>query len=180
MDPIQQLIDEHDNILEILDILRLNIEELESGREVSFEIFEKLIDLIKIYADKLHHGKEEKILFSTIKENKILINQGLINEIESEHVVGRDLVHKMSFELKKINEQKTDDYQELISFSWDYYFLLTEHIEKENLILFPEINENLSAEQRVSIEKSFNYIESKEIGLELIKQQLTFLESQKQ
>ncbi|MHA1991610.1 MAG: hemerythrin domain-containing protein [Candidatus Hodarchaeales archaeon] len=180
MDPIQQLIDEHDNILEILDILKLNIEDLESGREISFEIFEKIINFIKIYVDNLHHGKEEKILFSSIKENKIHINQGLIDEIESEHVIGRDLVHKMNVELKKIQENKSSDFQKLVSFSRDYFFLLIQHIEKENLILFPEINENLSAEHRLDIEKNFEYVEKNEIGLELINQQLQFLDSQKQ
>ncbi|MHA1984094.1 MAG: hypothetical protein ACW967_07045, partial [Candidatus Hodarchaeales archaeon] len=120
-----------------------------------------------------------KILFSTIKESKIQINQGLIDEIENDHAIGRGLVHKMSFELKMIKEKKTNDFQELVSFSWDYYFLLTQHIEKENLILFPEINEKLSAEHRLDIEKNFNYVENNEIGMELINQQLKFLESQK-
>jgi hypothetical protein len=60
--PVQVLVEEHRFIKRWLALIPALAEKLDLGRAADRQIAEGGIDLIRCYADRLHHGKEEDIL----------------------------------------------------------------------------------------------------------------------
>ena len=54
---------EHENILKLVEILKKEIKKISDGETPDKKFLEKSIDFIRNYADKIHHAKEEDILF---------------------------------------------------------------------------------------------------------------------
>ena len=55
--------EEHSNINRALAVVRTICLQMMQGAEVPDDDFRQIIDFIRNYADKHHHGKEEKFLF---------------------------------------------------------------------------------------------------------------------
>ena|SRR5215475_12669904 len=62
----------------------------------SKEAWEKAIDLIRNFADKCHHLKEEQILFPALEEHGIPRDGGPVGMMLLEHEEGRALVRAMA------------------------------------------------------------------------------------
>lgn len=58
------IIDEHKNIKRMLKVIRKASIGIVKGEEIDYKDFEMMIDFVRNYADKHHHGKEEKFLFN--------------------------------------------------------------------------------------------------------------------
>ena len=63
MKATEQLIQEHQGIMLMLNIMNKVADKIEKAKELNKEHTEKIIEFLKIFADKCHHGKEEDILF---------------------------------------------------------------------------------------------------------------------
>jgi hemerythrin-like domain-containing protein len=63
MTPTEQLKEEHEGIQLMLRILDKVCQRLASGVRVDTGHLEKILEFIKVFADKCHHGKEEDLLF---------------------------------------------------------------------------------------------------------------------
>jgi len=66
MTPTEQLKEEHEAIKLMLRILDKVCDKLESGEEVNPEHLDQILEFIKVFADKCHHGKEEDLLFQQL------------------------------------------------------------------------------------------------------------------
>ena len=56
--PSRELISEHDSILAGLKILEKMTMLLQDGQQVEIKDLEEMINFLKLFADKSHHGKE--------------------------------------------------------------------------------------------------------------------------
>ena len=63
MECIQLMIDEHKNIKRMLAVIRKLCYKVLEQEKVDYEDFFKVIDFVRNYADRHHHGKEETLLF---------------------------------------------------------------------------------------------------------------------
>ena len=59
MTPIQILMDEHQQILAVLDTLEEGADRLDSGDKVDPEFFLDAAEFVAGFADRCHHAKEE-------------------------------------------------------------------------------------------------------------------------
>jgi hemerythrin-like domain-containing protein len=64
MRSIDILIDEHKYIKRMLSVVRKACYKIVKGEEINYEDFYSIIDFIRNFADKHHHGKEEQLLFN--------------------------------------------------------------------------------------------------------------------
>ena len=94
------------------------------------------IDFIRNYADKYHHAKEEDETFKYFNENL-----DIIKVIRNDHVKVRNHVKAM---LQAIKEK---DKKALAEHLKAYSEILPEHIKKEDEILYPWMDRNLSTSQ---------------------------------
>ena len=134
--PMQKLVDEHVLIKRLIALIpeiinNLDVE-LEEGRQIVLDG----IDFIRSYADKYHHAKEEEILFGFFDEGL-----DIIKVICEDHVTGRGFVKAALAALDQKDKEAVA--RNLAS----YRELLTQHIKKEDEILFPWMDRNLTTTQ---------------------------------
>ena len=166
MEPTKQLIEENDSIKVMLKIIEKVSEKLESGEEVDSEHLESMIDFIRIFADKCHHGKEEDILFSAMEEVGILKEGGPIGVMLSEHELGREYVKQMREGVTGYKMGENKAVQQILENARNYVALLTEHIEKEDNILYPMADMYLSEEKQYELNEKFKKVEKEDIGID--------------
>jgi len=91
MKATQQLKDEHEGVLLMLRILDEVSRQLKSGGLIRNEHFEDILDFLKVFVDKCHHGKEEELLFPALVKAGIP-HDGPIAVMLFEHEMGRKYV----------------------------------------------------------------------------------------
>ncbi len=156
----KDLIHEHDAILFSLKILSEISDRVESGKDIPVQDITSLIDFLKLFADKCHHGKEEGILFPALEELGIPKHKGPIGVMLEEHEAGRKFIKRMEDAItsKGINKE------EFIHSSRGYIYLLRAHIEKENTVLFPMGDSKLSEAKHKELLEAFEEYEETVIG----------------
>lgn len=165
MKPIERLREEHEAIKLILRILERICERLEAKEEVNPQHLEQILTFIKIFADKCHHGKEEDVLFPAMERAGIPREGGPIGVMLTEHDVGREYVKGMSEAIGSYKAGECKVSSEIVKNARSYIKLLTEHIEKENNVLYPMAEMHLSKEEEEKLLEEFERIEHERIGV---------------
>lgn len=137
MKSIDILVEEHNNIKKVLGIIRKACIQIVNGEEVQHEDFIDMIDFIRNYADKYHHGKEEDMLFIDMsKELGTDIKNGPIQGMLIEHDLGRRYIGNLDIALTKYQGGEKDAKVDIIANAISYANLLAEHIHKEDNALY--------------------------------------------
>ena len=164
MKPTDILMKEHDAIKKMLKILERMCDKLEAGEQVDNSHLEQVVDFIKNFADKCHHGKEEDILFETMEEAGFTKEAGPIGVMLSEHDLGRDLVKGFSSAVDRYIGGEGNAVSVIVGNARKYSSLLNQHIDKENNILYPMADNRLSSEQQNNMLEEFEKFEQQKMG----------------
>jgi len=162
--PMKKMVDEHVLILRWLALIPAVIENLDLESKDGLKVINGGIDFIRNYADKYHHAKEEDETFKYFNENL-----DIIKVIKNDHVKVRNHVKAM---LQAIKEK---DKKTLAEHLKAYSEILPEHIKKEDEILYPWMDRNLSTKQIGQLNSKFNEIDT-EYG-EAPERHRTFIET---
>jgi len=153
---------EHRVIERMLGVVNKACDETERGKEIDQELFVGAADFFKNFADKCHHGKEEKLLFVKMQERGVSGEVGPIAVMLREHQDGRVHVRKIAeLSVAKMSKKTKDG---LVEASRAYVDLLSKHIQKEDNILYPMANQILTKEDQEELEKGFEEVEEKVMG----------------
>lgn len=152
--PMQKLVDEHVVIKRWLALIPTVVDTLDLQANEGVEIVENGIDLIRTYADRLHHAKEEDILFKYFDDTA-----EIFQVIYEDHKKARNHVKEMLAALEKRDEPS------LAYHLTEYKDLLAEHIKKEDEILFPWLDRKLNKTKVVELSDRFDK-EDQEIGID--------------
>ncbi len=68
MKPTEQLKEDDELIKTMLKVLEAICSRLENTKDLPREHLDNVIEFIKVFADKCHHGKEEELLFPAMEE----------------------------------------------------------------------------------------------------------------
>lgn len=164
MTPNEQLKEEHEAIRLMLRILEGVCTKLQAGEKVDPEHLDKILEFIKVFADKCHHGKEEDVLFPAMEETGIPKQGGPIGVMLAEHDTGRNYVRGMS---EAVARYKTGDHEassQLVENTKGYVALLRQHIEKEDNVLYPLGDARISEEKQQELLQGFENIEQERVG----------------
>lgn len=145
---IELMIEEHKNILKLIEVIRNACCGILDGADVVIEDFEKMIEFARNYADKHHHGKEEVILFKKMTEKLGALAEKLINHgMLVEHDLGRLHISELETSLKQYKENPQTIYKlGIISGATGYANLLTRHIDKEDNAVYKFAEKQLTPE----------------------------------
>jgi len=150
--PMQMLVDEHKHIKRVIAAIPDLVESVKSSLPENRKTVEQVIDFIRNYADRFHHAKEEDILFKQFEPATDIIKVML-----EEHKIGRGHVKEVLAGLE------LNDANRIAANLSAYGALLTEHIFKEDEILYPWMERNMSDSQIgrlysdfLSVEESFD------------------------
>ena len=148
--PLKRLVDEHALIKRLVALIPKVIESLNVASEEGKQIIRNSVKFICFYADKYHHAKEEEILFKYFDENL-----DILKVIREDHEQARAHARAILEGLDKKDKQEIAEHLEA------YHQLLAEHIKKEDEILYPWIDRNLSIKQVGEIFSRFNKADGK-------------------
>jgi hemerythrin-like domain-containing protein len=129
---------EHRLIERMIESIRIKLKGIEVTKRVDPIMIDRIVDFIRVYADRTHHGKEEDILFKKLEE-KAMSEQDrqLMEELIADHLLGR----KTTRELIEANMQYRNGNQSALKIISAKLNLLADfypkHIEKEDKIFFP-------------------------------------------
>jgi hemerythrin-like domain-containing protein len=146
--PMKKLVDEHVLIKRWIALIPAVVQNLDLATEEGRQLILDGIDMIRSYADRYHHAKEEDILFKYFDENS-----EILQVMYEDHTTGRGHVKAMLEALER--KDKTTLGEHLMA----YRELLTEHIKKEDEILFPWMDRNLSTTQVGELFSEFNEVD---------------------
>lgn len=156
----QDLIHEHKAILIALNVIEKMYERIQNDKEVNYKDIEDIIEFLKVFADKCHHGKEEGFLFPALEEVGIKNQNGPIGVMLAQHKQGREFIKQMQESILN----KTINKNAFVTSASSYVFLLRNHIEKEDTVLFPLSDTKLAASKQKELLKDFEGLEKNVIG----------------
>ena len=165
MKATQQLKDEHEGIKLMLKIIEKISGDLGKGKNLNMEHYKKIIEFIKGFADKCHHGKEEDILFPALVNHGMSNESGPIAVMLHEHQLGRSHIKVLSDAFEEFTNGNKQAINTIVSSSMDYVELLRNHIEKENNILFMMADRVLNEAEQSEIFDAFEKLEVEKIGI---------------
>ena len=143
--PLKKLVEEHILIKRWVALIPKVIKNLEVESEEGRQLILDGVDFIRSYADKYHHAKEEEILFKYFDEDL-----DILKVMHEDHNQARSHV-------KAILEALDRKDKAAIAENFNAYGdLLNEHIKKEDEILYPWMDKNLSVTQIGELFSKFN------------------------
>lgn len=164
MKPTDILVKEHDAILVMLEILKAVSTRLENKRPVQPEHLSQIVDFIQVFADKCHHGKEENLLFKSMVQAGMPEKGGPISVMLSEHEMGRNFVRNIDAAASAFNEGDQSAVAQFVQNARGYVSLLSQHIQKENNILFPMADKVIPQEEQNQLLIDFDKVETEIVG----------------
>ena len=164
MKPTDILVAEHDVIERMLKVLNEAADRLEKGETVEAELFIKAADFIQNFADRCHHAKEEDILVKLMQKRGIPTEGGPIAVMLSEHEQGRMYRQGLAQAAEALNNGDTSAAASAIENARNFATLLSQHIAKENNILYPMANQVFSEEDQRQLHREFERVEKEVIG----------------
>jgi len=176
---IEQLKEEHQAISLMLKIMGAVCKKLEDGEDVSKDDLNDMVKFIKEFADKSHHLKEEDLLFPAMEEVGIPREGGPIGVMLTEHTMGRDFVKGLSNGIEEYSNGNTDAAKQIIENARNYASLLSNHINKEDNILYPMAEMHISKEKQDELLKEFERVNTEKIGLDKQKELIAILHNLK-
>jgi len=164
MKPTEELSHEHQAILLAIRILEKMSERLETGAKLDPAHLEKAVDFIKVFADKCHHGKEEDLLFPAMEKAGIPRTGGPVGVMLHEHAEGRNYVKGMAEAIPGIKKGDKAAARRFAENARNYGALLSQHIFKEDHILYAMADARLTPAQQKELEACFADVEEKIVG----------------
>jgi hemerythrin-like domain-containing protein len=164
MTPTEELVHEHKVILHVLDAAERETERIEEAGNVDIAKVEQILDFIRDFADRCHHGKEEGALFRAMERRGMAAESGPLAFMLHEHEIGRERVRLISEVLPQAAKGDPQAVAAVRDNLLAYVRLLRDHIDKEDNLLYPMADRLLTPEDQEELEKEFARVESEEMG----------------
>lgn len=173
MRSIEILEEEHDNILRMLYVIHKAELGILCGEPLDIDDLKKMVDFIRKYADKNHHGKEEAYLFQVMEEElgkpgENLVRHGMLVEHDIARLYVSDL--NAALDTHRLTESDESKLAVLVA-AGSYEQLLRRHILKENEVVYPFGEKQLS-------KKSLEWVEEQMLGFEMLQENISEREYQ--
>ena len=146
--PVKKLVQEHVLIKRLIHFIPSLIEELKENPQTALALIEEGLDFIRSYADRFHHAKEEEVLFKYFDENA-----EIFQVMHKDHEQARSYARYTQGALDK------GDSETVIRHLMAYRELLEDHIQKEDEVLYPWIDRNLTVSQVGELYSKFTAID---------------------
>jgi hemerythrin-like domain-containing protein len=164
MKPRGPLMIEHRLIEKMLDIIGKELDTIRKDKKVNPIFIDTIVDFIRIYADRTHHGKEEDILFKQLEGKKLSAEDSAqMQDLVNDHKNARNAVGRLvEANNKYVNGDMTGITViiENLSYLIDFY---PKHILKEDKVFFPNTEKYFSAAELDAMLKDFWELDKKMI-----------------
>lgn len=157
--PIHMLKHEHLVIMKVVDAMDLLRQRMASGEVMNVALFREIIKFMRKFADQCHHAKEEDLLFPAMVALGVPESGCPIGGLKHEHIQGRELVTQLekaidlhAIEPVQARQIAGDTIHQMVN-------LYTNHIWKEDDMVFPMAEKLFNAGQLAHLEEAFEQAE---------------------
>jgi hemerythrin-like domain-containing protein len=158
--PVHTLTHEHVYILKVVDALSVIGSDIEKGKVVEPELFPRIVQFMREFADKCHHAKEEAVLFPLMEEKGVPKTGCPLSALRAEHVKGRVLVGRLEQAAASPFTDSAEARAEICTVIKEIAHLYHDHIWKEDAMVFPMTDNMFSEEEFASMADAFEKAES--------------------
>jgi hemerythrin-like domain-containing protein len=173
--PTEILKNEHRVIETVLAAMRRFADAMESGEPVDSEQLAGLVPFMREFADAVHHGKEEHRLFPRLVELGLPASNGPVQVMCAEHQNGRRLVGQLESAVQRRLGGQADSPADLAEALRTIAVFYTNHIWKEDNVLFPMAERVLGADDAANLLAAFDEADG-QAGRQLRERHLAYAE----
>lgn len=148
--PVQTLVDEHVLIKRLVALIPCMVDTLDLSTEEGRQPVLDGVDFIRTYADSFHHAKEEDLLFKYFDEDS-----EIVMAFHEDHRNARDHVKNI---VEGVAER---DSARVAKHLGAYRELLQGHIKREDEVLYPWMDRNISSEQEEELAEAFDEVDDR-------------------
>lgn len=164
----------------MLAVLESVAQRLEAAERVRAGLFREAMDFVRNHADRNHHGKEEANLFPRLEERGVPNEDGPLGVMLHEHDLGRGFIQTIEGAIDAYERGDEAAAQLIAENVRSYVQLLTEHIWKEENVLFQMADQVLSEDDQQELAERFERVEADVLGPDALKRYTHMLERAEQ
>lgn len=159
MIPIDALMQEHRIIDRIVPPIRKEISKIEENGRVEPKTIETVVDFVRTYGDRCHHGKEEGILFRELAKKPLSVEHAtMMKELIEDHVYLRKTTSTLQAANVNYMNGNLDSAKEVAKSLKDLAEFYPRHVEKEDKIFFyPSMEYFTPQEQEVMLREFWDF-----------------------
>jgi hemerythrin-like domain-containing protein len=149
MMPIGPLMIEHRLIERMIAVGRKELERFWREKKINPAFVMELVDFMRLYADRCHHGKEEDILFRELDRKAISEeHRKIVEELRQEHQWARQQTREMVEATERYARGEEDAYLKVSARLNALVEFYPRHIEKEDRHFFLPVMRYFSQEEK--------------------------------
>jgi hemerythrin-like domain-containing protein len=162
--PIGSMMIEHRLIERMISLMGRELSEIEKNGQVDPLFIDSAVDFLRTYADRTHHGKEERIYFRDLAEKDLTKDlRRIMDELLAEHVYARGKVRDLVAAKERYVEGRSEVLKEVLAILKDLVTFYPGHIEKEDKRFFFPTQEYFNLEEQESMLREFFDFDAKMI-----------------
>lgn len=153
---------EHRLIERMVRVMEKQKNAIDSGSSPDHDLLDTAVDFIMTYADRLHHGKEEDLLFAKLRTKPMSVD--MVQEMDrliADHARSRQLIGR----LKELNDSsrggERSAAKDMIKVLGELVALYPDHISREDKQFFPAAMGYLQREESDALLLRFKEFDSK-------------------
>jgi len=162
-DFIHELRHDHHVIQQVVAGMSAVAELLDSGQPVDPSVLSDLVQFLRVFADQCHHEKEEQHLFPLLATKGNVSTRRELESLEREHRSAKQLVEQLAKVAAVYIHNPAAVQYRVIDLLQQLVELYPAHIWKEDFLLFPLAQQNLSQTEQQELKKKFEDVE-RDIG----------------
>ncbi len=154
--PVAPLMIEHRLIERMIKLMDAEVYRIRQGNKPDIDFIDAAVDFARTYADKLHHGKEEDILFRVLAKKKLSReHKRIMYELVHEHALGRSNVKKLVEARSKYTQGEKEAVKEILKNMEILVKFYPKHIEKEDEHFFIPVMDYLKRREKEGMLNEF-------------------------
>jgi len=139
---------EHRLIERMISVIKRALTQITSTEEVDPVSIDTVVDFIRIYADRTHHGKEEDILFRELNKRDLSAeDERMMNKLIEEHLFARQTTKALveaNIRYRNGDAAALTDIADKLRTLVEFY---PGHIDKEDKVFFPAARDYVTNEE---------------------------------
>jgi hemerythrin-like domain-containing protein len=151
---------EHHVIQKIVGAMAVLAEGLGAGHEPPVETLRTIVEFMRTFADKCHHGKEEAHLFPCLEKRGVPARGCPMGALIHEHERGRTLVAQLAQATEAYASGDASARDAVTEALRGLMELYPNHIWKEEYLLFPMSNKVLGAADQQQLLEQFEAVDA--------------------
>ncbi len=160
MSAIGVLEQEHELISRVVKLLPSIRRDVEEG-VVDERVLSEVADFFSAFTDGCHHAKEEDLLFPVLQQRGVSSKGCPVGTLRLEHQQGRNVVKALSSAVEKYKGGDARAASAISAILKDATELYTDHIWREDYLLFPMSEKVLLGTDRETLVKEFVEVQTR-------------------